>query len=80
MWHQKQHRVKLDKDKAVAGKYNLEGITIKDLDFFEFLPVLPVDEWLVGIVREVIKVCEKSLDVENFTAQELEKILEYVCT
>ena len=69
----------LRKIMLLLGKYSIEGISIKDLDFFEFFPVLPVDEWKVGIVRELIEVRENNLDLENFTAQELEEILEYLC-
>ena len=55
-------------------------MSIKDLNRYEYCPVQPGDEWKVDMVRELIEVRENNLNVEHFTAEELEEVLEHLCT
>ena len=64
----------------LVGKHTIEEISIKDLDRYEYCPVQPGDEWKVNMVRELIEVRENNLNVEHFTAEELEEVLEHLCT
>ena len=64
----------------LVGKHTIEEISIKDLDRYEYCPVQPGDEWKVDMVRELIEVRENNLNVEHFTAEELEEVLEHLCT
>ena len=64
----------------LVGKHTIEEISIKDQDRYEYCPIQPGDEWKVNMVRELIEVRENNLNVEHFTAEELEEVLEHICT
>ena len=61
-------------------KHTIEEVTVKDLSSFEYQPVQPGDQWKVGMVRELLEIRENNLDVENLTTNEIEEVLEYLCT
>ena len=64
----------------LLGKYSTKNIKMSDIDSFEFAPVKPEDFWKISIVKEIIEAKADQIDVEGFTKQELDKILEYLCT
>ena len=70
----------LRKMMLLLDKVQVEDITKKDVDNFKYAEVPPNDAWKVGIVKEIIDVRNSSLEVENFVDEELNEILEYVCT
>ena len=50
------------------------------IDNFEYSPVLPENQWKVNMVKEITDVQADQLNVENFSRQELEEMIEYLCT
>ena len=63
----------------LLGKVNIDDIKIRDIDNFEYAAVLPDDKWKVDMVKEIIEIGADQLNVENFSEEELEEILEYLC-
>ena len=51
-----------------------------NLNSFEYCPVQSGNKLKVDMVKELIEVRQGNLHVENFTAEELEEILEHLCT
>ena len=64
----------------ILGKVNTEGISAKDIEHFEYAAVKPEDKWKVGMVEEIIEARESQVKIENFEKEELDEILEYLCT
>ena len=64
----------------LLGKVSIDDIRLKDIDNFEYSPVLPENQWKVNIVKEITDVQADQLNVENFSRQELEEMMEYLCT
>ena len=64
----------------LLGKVKIDDIKIRDIDNFEYAAVLPDDKWKVDMVKEIIEIGADQLNVENFSEEELEEILEYLCT
>ena len=46
----------------------------------KFRGIPPGEEWRIDLVNELINVKHDASTIENFDAEELEEILEYVCT
>ena len=64
----------------LLGKVSIDDIRQKDIDNFEYSPVLPENQWKLDMVKEIIDVQADQLNVENFSRQELEEMMEYLCT
>ena len=67
---------------ASISRYNIVIINqwvISDINEFEYAPVMPDDVWKVDMVKELIEVRAKQATIENFSDDELEEILEYLC-
>ena len=64
----------------LLGKHTLEDIEVKDIDKVEYSVVEPTKQWKVEMVRELIDVRATRLHVDNFTNDEVDEILEYLCT
>ena len=47
---------------------------------FEYSSVLPDNQWRVDMVREIIEARADELKIENFSEQELDDMMEYLCT
>ena len=64
----------------LLGKLSIDDIKLKDIDSFEYASVLPVNQWRVNVVKEIIDVRAAKLNVENFSREELDEMMEYLCT
>ena len=64
----------------LVNKVKVCDVTKKDIDEVKYAEVPPEDEWKVGMVREIIDIKYSRLDVENFNKEELNEILDYLCT
>ena len=64
----------------LVNKVKVCDVTKKDIDEVKYAEVPPEDEWKVGMVREIIDIKYSRLDVENFNEEELNEILDYLCT
>ena len=61
-------------------KVSIDDIRLKDIVKFEYSKVLPENQWKVKMVKEIIDVQADQLIVENFSREELEEIMDYLCT
>ena len=64
----------------LLGKVNIDAIKITDIENFEYAAVLPENKWKVDMVKEIIETRADQFNVENFTEEELDDILEHLCT
>ena len=70
----------LRKMMLLFGKVKVEDITESDVDAFKYAAVPPGDEWRVELVKEIIEIRNSNLEVENFDEEELNEVLNYLCT
>ena len=59
---------------------SVNDVTRKDVDKIEYFPMDRVDSWKVDVIREIIDVKNQTAKIENFEIEELETILNYLCT
>ena len=69
----------LRKIMLLLGKHTIDEVKSHDIDNFEYAPVMPDDTWKIDMVKELIEVRENQASIENFSADELEEILEHLC-
>ena len=62
------------------GKRSVDEIRAEDIDSLEYNPIQEDQSWRVSIVKELIDVREKECEVQGFTDEELEEIINHVCT
>ena len=63
----------------LLDKHTIDEVKSKDIDNFEYAPVLPNNAWKINMVKELIEVRENQASIENFSTEELEEILEHLC-
>ena len=64
----------------LTNKHKIEEITRDDIQKLEYAPIDEKDKWKVGYIKEITDVKFNKLRVENFSTEELDDILEYLCT
>ena len=64
----------------LTDKHNIEDVTKDDLQKLEYAPIDENDKWKVNIIKEITDIKFNKLIVEDFTTEELDDILEYLCT
>ena len=64
----------------LVGKSSVDDVKKVDVEKIEYFPVKETDSWKVDAIREIIEVKNKVLDVEDFLLEELEAILDHLCT
>ena len=64
----------------LTGKYRIEDIKLEDVDNLTYAPVAAEDLWKIGMVRELIDVKAGKYTIENILEEELEEILQFLCT
>ena len=69
----------LRKIMLLLDKHTIDEVKSKDIDNFEYAPVLPNNAWKINMVKELIEVRENQASIENFSTEELEEILEHLC-
>ena len=63
----------------LANKNSIEELNVGNVDF-EYLRVEENDEWKINIVKELIEIRSGGLEVPGMDSDELEEILEFICT
>ena len=61
-------------------KNSIDDIKEKDILEFVYAPVENNDEWKIQMVKELIDVKNKELEIENISNDEVELMTEYLCT
>ena len=64
----------------LTGKDTIEEIKEIDAIDVEYAPVNQEDHWKIQMVMEAIDVRDGQLKLENFSKEEIEETLEYLCT
>ena len=64
----------------LTDKPSVEDVTRDDLRKLEYAPIDKEDKWKVKFIKEITDIKFNKLIVEDFTTEELEDILEYLCT
>ena len=70
----------LRKMMLLFDKVRVEDITKNDVNSFKYADVPQGDEWRVEMVKEIIEIRNSKLEVENFDDEEIEEIMNYLCT
>ena len=63
----------------LTGLNRVEDLQPGKVDF-EYHKVEKNDEWKVGFVKELVNIKQEELTVAGMSLEELEEILEYICT
>ena len=63
----------------MTDKNSIEDITTEDIDNVCYAPTKHEDLWKVAMVKELIEVRADQKVVTDFTKEELDEILEYLC-
>ena len=64
----------------LAGKSSIEDVTVEDVDTIPYFNLSEDEHWKVDSIKEIIDVKAGNLDVPGFDLEELETILNHLCT
>ena len=64
----------------LTDKNNIDDIGRDDIRKIRYNKIDPNENWKVDFIREITDVKFDQLEVENFAKEELEEILEFLCT
>ena len=64
----------------LLNKTSVDQISVNDFKLIEYHPVSEEDKWKISFVKEITDVKFKQLDVDGFETEELEEILNFLCT
>ena len=64
----------------LIGKDRVEDLKESDVASYEYAPVRSEDTWKITMVKELIDIREGKHEVEEFSKEELDEILEHLCT
>ena len=63
-----------------VGKTSVNDVDISDVNNLKYFEADDKDKWRIPIAREIIDAKANTLEVPGFEDNELETILEFVCT
>ena len=63
--------------RLLTGKDRVEDLKESDITRYGYAPV---ESWKFSMVQELIDIREGKLEVEQFSKEELDEILEHLCT
>ena len=64
----------------LVGKSSVEAVKKEDAYKIEYFPIDEMDKWKVDVIKEIIDVKNRILDIEDFELEKLEEILTHLCT
>ena len=64
----------------LVGKTTIEEITTHDIKELRYHGISFEDNWKVDFIHEIIEIKNNQLEVNEFSKEELNDILEYLCT
>ena len=64
----------------LTDKAQVDELTTEDIDDLVYAEAKPEDKWKVALVQEIIDVKSGQSNIENFSDEELQEILENICT
>ena len=70
----------LNNVKLLCGYDDIDNLKTNSCDDLLFHRVPPGEEWRINLIREIINVKYDESNIENLDAEEIDEILEFVCT
>ena len=64
----------------LLNKTSIDQISVNDFKLMKYHPISEEDKWKISFVNEITDVKFKQLDVDGFEIEELEEILNFLCT
>ena len=64
----------------LTNKNTIEELSLEDIKSIKYNQIEREDEWNVKFIREVTDIKFNQVEVENFSKEELDEILTYLCT
>ena len=64
----------------LVGKTSLDDVRLEDIDKISYFKMKEEDQWKVATIKEIIEVKSGTLEIPGFDLEELEDILEHICT
>ena len=64
----------------LLNKTSVDEISVNDFKLIKYHPISEEDKWKISFINEITDVKFKQLDVDGFETEELEEILNFLCT
>ena len=64
----------------LCGRQDIKNVKPSDCDKLVFRSIPDGEEWRVNIIQELIDVKNYASNIENLSAEEMEEILNFICT
>ena len=64
----------------LVGKTSVDEVEKIDAENIEYHPIKSEDLWKVDVIREILEVKCRKLEIDDFNQDNLEDILTYLCT
>ena len=64
----------------LLGKNSVDDLSVDDIDSLEYHTIPENEAWRVGLLQELIAVRENKCEITGFASEELDDILDHVCT
>ena len=64
----------------LTNKNDIDELTALDIEDIKYNEIEENDKWKVAMIREITDIKFKQLELENFSIEELNKILDHICT
>ena len=64
----------------LVGKTSVDEVEKIDAENIEYHPIKSEDLWKVDVIREILEVKSRKLEIDDFNQDNLEEILTYLCT
>ena len=64
----------------MCDKNDIDKLKPGDCSEIKFRKIPPGEEWRINLVNELLNVKHDASTIDNFDAEEIEEMLEYVCT
>ena len=66
--------------KFLTQRSNVDELCREDYKKIDYHKINDSEQWRISIIEEIIDIKYNQLDVEGFEAEEIEEILNFVCT
>ena len=64
----------------LTNKNDIDELTALDIEDIKYNEIEENDKWKVAMIREITDIKFKQLELENFSIEELNEILDHICT
>ena len=64
----------------LVNKDNIEELIVEDAQMIVYKEIPAEESWRIDVVKDIIDIKNKNASLENFTDEDLENMLDFVCT